>query len=278
MSIYWYQNQFLPKEEIRVSPDDRGYFFGDGIYEMFRIYGGQLYEAELHYERLQKSAAGVRIPLPYSVDELHMRLNELVERNSLTEGTLYIQITRGIAPRNHLFPKEGSPVVMAHCNPMKRPVTQMETGVRAVTAEDIRWRHCDYKTLNLLANVLAKQEAVDRGADDAILHRDGLVTECSASNVMIVLSGRLITHPADKRILHGVTRAVVLRLAAASEIPVEERPFTLSELRDADEVFQTGTTIEVMPIVNVDGHPIGDGSPGPVTRRLQRDFESTLPS
>jgi D-alanine transaminase len=278
MSIYWYQNQFLPKEEIRVSPEDRGYFFGDGVYEMFRIYGGQLYEAELHYERLQKSAAGVRIPLPYSVDELHMRLKQLIERNSLTEGTLYIQITRGIAPRNHLFPKESSPVVMAHCNPMKRPVTQMETGVRAVTAEDIRWQHCDYKTLNLLANVLAKQEAVDRGADDAILHRDGLVTECSASNVMIVSSGRLITHPADNRILHGITRSVVLRLAAASEIPVEERPFTLSELRDADEVFQTGTTIEVMPIVNVDEQPIGDGSPGPVTRRLQRDFESTLPS
>lgn len=277
MSIYWYQDQYIPKEEVRVSPDDRGYLFGDGVYEMFRVYDGKLYEPELHFERLVRSAAGVRIPLPYRLDELHRRLIELVRRNSLLEGTLYVQISRGTAPRNHLFPKDAAPVIMAYCNEWKRPIAQMETGYRTVTMEDIRWLHCDYKTLNLLPNVLAKQEAVDRGADDAILHRDGIVTECSASNVMIVSKGRLITHPANHLILHGITRAVVLRLAAAAAIPVEERAFTLDELHAADEVFQTGTTIEIMPVISIDGQPVGEGFPGPMTRRLQGDFEATLP-
>ncbi|TJY44518.1 D-amino-acid transaminase [Cohnella pontilimi] len=276
MSIYWVQGEFWPKEEIRVSPDDRGYLFGDGVYEMFRVYGGKLYEPKLHFERLERSAAGIRIPMPYSADELHERLRELIRRNNLQEGTVYIQITRGTAPRNHLFPKDSAPVTMAYCNELKRPLAQMEAGIRAVTVNDIRWLHCDYKTLNLLPNVLAKQEAVDRGGDDAILHRGEVVTECSASNVMIVSQGRLITHPANHLILHGVTRAVTLRLAAAAGIPVEERTFTLDELRAAEEVFQTGTTIEVMPVVMIDGQRVGDGQPGPVTRRLQKHFEATL--
>lgn len=274
--LYWFQDQWLTKEEVRVSPEDRGYYFGDGIYEVFRVYGGRLYEAEAHFERLRRSAEGIRIPLPYTLEVFERKLEELIRRSTLQDGTVYLQITRGEAPRNHLFPGEARPVVMAFSADAPRPRSITSSGVRAVTAEDTRWLHCDYKTLNLLANVLARQNAVDNGADDVILHRGGTVTESSAANVMIVRAGRLVTHPANNLILHGITRAVVLRLAEAAGIPAEERPFSLEELFDADEAFLTGTTIEIAPILSVDGKPVGSGQPGPVTRRLQEAFEDTI--
>ncbi len=276
--IYWYRNEWLPAEEVRVSPEDRGYYFGDGVYEVLRVYAGQLFETGRHLARLKKSAEGVRLPLPYPEAELESILKELIRRNGLREGTVYLQITRGAAPRSHLFPKDAGPVAMAYTTEVKRPLSAMEKGYSAITAEDVRWLRCDMKTLNLLANVLAKQEAAEKGADDAILHRGSIVTESSASNVMIVKDGRLATHPADNLILHGVTRAVVLRLAAEAEIPVEERAFTVDELLAADEVLLTGTTIEVMPVTVVDGQTIGSGRPGPVTRRLQREFAAVIPT
>ncbi|WP_123040996.1 D-amino-acid transaminase [Cohnella candidum] len=274
--IYWYQDRWLPAEEVRISPDDRGYYFGDGVYEVFRVYGGALFEADAHLARLQASADGIRIRLPHDLETLKSRLEELVRRNGLQEGTVYLQVTRGTAPRAHLFPPAAEPVTLAYCTEVKRPLAAMQAGCAAVTAEDIRWLHCNYKTLNLLANVLAKQDAADRGAADAILHRGGIVTESSASNVMIVSDGKLVTHPANNLILHGITRAVVLRLAHASAIPVEERPFTLAELRAADEAFLTGTTIEILPVISVDGSPVGAGKPGPVTRQLQEQFERAI--
>lgn len=274
--MYWYQNRFLPPEEVRISPEDRGYYFGDGVYEVFRVYGGRLFEPGLHLERLKRSAAGIRMELPYDEEGWRRNLDELITRSLLKEGTVYLQITRGTAPRNHLFPKEAEPVVMAYSHEVARPAAAMEAGVAAITLEDTRWLHCDYKTLNLLANVIAKQTAADRGAADAILHRGGIVTESSASNVMIVSGGRLITHPANHLILHGVTRAVVLKLAAQAEIPVLEQAFTVDELLEADEVLLTGTTIEITPVVRVDDRPIGSGIPGPLTRRLQREFEALI--
>ncbi|MBW5445418.1 D-amino-acid transaminase [Cohnella sp. CFH 77786] len=274
--MYWYQDRWLPADEVRISPEDRGYYFGDGVYEVFRVYGGKLFEADAHFARLEKSAAGIRIRLPHSTEVLKRRMEELVRRNGLQEGTVYLQITRGEAPRSHLFPRDADPVAMAYCTETKRPIAAMQTGYKAITAEDVRWLHCDYKTLNLLANVLAKQEAADRGADDAVLHRGGTVTESSASNVMIVKDGSLITHPANHLILHGITRAVVLRLAARAEIPTEERSFSVHELLAADEVLLTGTTIEVMPVIEVDGRTVGTGVPGPVTRRLQQEFERVI--
>jgi D-alanine transaminase len=275
---YWYEDRWMSAEEVRISPEDRGYYFGDGVYEVFRVYAGQLYEAEAHFARLEASAAGVRIPLPYPVDVLQERLQELVRRNPLADGTVYLQITRGKAPRNHLFPKQGEPVSMAFCQAVPRPLDAMRRGYRLVSVPDVRWLNCHFKTLNLLANVLAKQQAADQGADDAVLHRNGIVTECSASNIMIVSAGQLLTHPANHLILHGVTRGVVLRLAEQSGIPTLEREFSLEELLSAEEVFLTGTTLEVMPVTHVDDHPIGTGEPGRITNRLQQAFESTLPS
>lgn len=275
-SIYWYDNAFLPEEDVRISPHDRGYNFGDGIYEVFRVYGGNIFEAEAHFERLRLSAAGLKLALPWGLDGLRTVLIELVERNALQEGIVYLQITRGTAPRNHLFPTGAAPVALAYTREIARPVQAMEQGIPVVTLEDIRWLHCNYKTLNLLANVLAKQEAADRGAADAVLHRDGIVTESSASNVMIVKDGVVLTHPADNLILHGITRAVTLRLAQAAEIPSDERPFTLDELYAADEAFVTGTTVEITPIVSIDGRKVGSGEPGPITRRLQREFAAAI--
>lgn len=274
--MYLYQDEFYEKENVLISPDDRGYYFGDGVYEVFRVYNGRLFEAEGHYRRLEKSARDVRIPLPYSIERLDELLNRLIKVNNLAEGTVYMQITRGAAPRTHPFPKQTEPILMAYCTEMARPLQTMEQGITAITADDIRWLRCDLKTLNLLPNVLAKQNALDQGVNEVILHRSGVVTECSASNLFIVSQGELRTHPADNLILHGITRAVVLRLAHEAGIPAREAAFTLDDLRSADETFITGTTTEITSVVAVDRAPVGQGVPGPVTRKLQQSFSELV--
>jgi D-alanine transaminase len=274
--LYLYQQRFITKEEVSISPDDRGYYFGDGIYEVFRVYNGELFEAEGHYRRLKLSSADTRINLPYSIQELNEKLIELIQLNHLREGTVYMQVTRGSAPRSHPFPQYAEPVLMAFCNELKRPLHTMEQGITAVTTDDIRWLRCDLKTLNLLPNVMAKQQALDRCAGEVIWHRDGVITECSASNFMLVTNRQLWTHPANHLILHGITRDVVLRLARKLEIEVHEAPFTLDDLKSAEEAFITGTTVEVTPVISVDDRSIGQGSAGPVTRRLQRAFSEYI--
>ncbi|RKN64453.1 D-amino-acid transaminase [Paenibacillus ginsengarvi] len=277
--MIWMDDRFMPESEASVSYLDRGYCFGDGIYEMIRVYGGRLYEPSAHYERLERSAAEIKLSLPYPIEEINRIVLELLKRERLEEGTVYMQITRGVAPRAHGFPAPGTkPVLMAYCGAVKRPVEAMAAGISAITRPDVRWLRCDIKSLNLLGSVLAKQEAVEAGADDVILHRDGIITECSASNLMIVKDGVLLTHPANHLILNGITRAVVLELARKLNIPAIERPFTLQELTAADEAFLTSTIMEVMPIVRIDGSPVGDGLPGSITRKLQRAFEDTIPS
>ncbi|CAM3765732.1 aminotransferase class IV [Marinicrinis lubricantis] len=189
-----------------------------------------------------------------------------------------MQITRGPAPRSHLFPKETKPTLIGYCTSLSRPLQLQTNGMTAVTIPDIRWLQCDIKSLNLLPNTLAKQEAADAGAEEAILHRDGIVTECSASNLMMVRNGIIHTHPANHLILHGITREIVLRLAAEEGITIIEEPFHLGDLRTADELFITSTTVEIASIVEVDGYVIGGGIPGPLTRKLQQLFESKIQS
>lgn len=270
---YLQQNRIIDKSQATVDPDDRGYYFGDGIYEVFRIHNGQLLESEAHMLRLERSAQSLRLPLPYPADEILTMLHLLLEADPVETGILYMQITRGSAPRSHGFPPEGTPSILsAYCKPLPRPMEKLDNGIRAVTVPDIRWLRCDIKTLNLLGNVLAKQEAADQQADEAILHRDGTVTECSSSNLMMVQNGVVHTHPANNLILHGVTRSVVLGQAHKLSITVVEEPFTLEMLREADEVFMTGTTSEVTPVIAIDGQLVGDGKPGTVTRRLQQEY------
>jgi D-alanine transaminase len=200
---------------------------------------------------------------------------KLLEEDPVEEGILYLQITRGAAPRGHAFPPEGTqPVLTAYCKPHPRNRDKITGGIRIVSVPDIRWLRCDIKTLNLLGNVLAKQEAVEQGADEAVLHRSGTVTECSSSNIMMVKDGTLWTHPADNLILPGITRQVVLEQARTLGIPVQEAVFSLEELYSADEVLITGTTTEVTPVILIDETPIAGGQPGPITRQLQREYQT----
>jgi len=272
-----YRDKIMDDADVRISPLDRGYYFGDGIYEVLRIYNGRFYALEKHMSRLERSLEVVRIPLPYPMERLARMLEELRTASGVREGSLYLQITRGEAHRSHSFPKSCVPVLTAWCDGFPRPVDVIHGGIEVVTVADIRWLRCDVKSLNLLPNVLAKQEAKEKGADEAVLHRNGTVTECSSGNLMIVKGTTVYTHPADHLILPGVTRAVTIELASALKIPLIEEEFTLSELMEADEVFATGTTVEVCPVRTVDGRKIGDGKPGPVTKRLQTAFEKTIP-
>lgn len=269
-------DRLIPRSEAKVDIEDRGYQFGDGIYEVIRVYGGKTFYLEDHLLRLEKSAREIRLPLPWDVQLLTERINRLVEANRLQDGTIYMQITRGAAPRNHAFPEKTEPVLVAYTAEAPRPAAMLKDGIRTCTLQDIRWLRCDIKSLNLLGAVLAKQEALERGCKEAILVRDGTVTEGSASNVFMVKNGILYTHPANNLILHGITRAIVLKCAEETGISVKEEAFSVDSLYNADEVFITGTTVEVCPVTHIDDRKIGEGAPGPLTRRLQQAFDGKI--
>lgn len=259
-----------------VSFEDRGYLFGDGIYEVVRIYNGKFFTLNEHLQRLSDNARKIKLQIPITLDQLSNQLHKLIEIENIIDGIVYIQVTRGVAPRVHYFHPEAKPVLFAYCSHFPRPVKEMENGVKTILYEDIRWLRCDIKSINLLGNVLAKQEAKESGAFEAILHRGDVVTEGSSSNIWMVKNGVLYTHPATNLILNGITRQVVLNLASDCNINVQQTPFTISELLEADEVFLTSTTSEVMPIIQVGEYTIGSGRPGEITRKLQAEFERKI--
>ncbi|WP_153730702.1 D-amino-acid transaminase [Sporosarcina obsidiansis] len=270
--------EFLAIEEVKLSVDDRGYVFGDGVYEVIKVYDGVLFTAQEHLERLIESAAKIRMVLPYTVEQLIEIAEQLVQQNNLTVGHIYLQVTRGVAPRAHQFPNEFvSPVVIGYTVENPRPFAQLEMGAAMKSVEDMRWLRCDIKSLNLLGNVLAKQEAVESNCQEALFVRDGLVREGSASNVFGIKDGVLHTHPANHFILNGITRRVVLQLASELSIPVKEKEFTLTEALEMDEFFFTSTNAEITPVVTIDRQLIGEGVPGPLTRKLQKAFDAQLP-
>ncbi|OIK09354.1 D-amino-acid transaminase [Bacillus sp. MUM 13] len=264
------------RKEIRLDVDDRGYQFGDGIYEVIRIYNGTMFAAEEHLTRLLDSAKKIRISVPYTVAEMAEQLNRLIKEDGIAFGTLYMQFTRGVSARNHAFPgPETNPVYIAYTKNVEYK-GKAAAGVKALTEDDIRWLRCDIKSLNLLGNILAKQKASESGCFEAILHRSGRVTEGSSSNVSIVSNGTVLTHPSDNFILNGISRQVMLKLCKENGIPFEEKPFTLDELLNADEVFLTGTTIEVAPVAEIDGKAIGSRKIGKITGKLQQLFEEEI--
>ncbi len=259
--------------EACVSVEDRGFLFADGIYEVVRCYAGRFFELDRHLARLERSAREIRLGLPLSRDELRLVAQELLRRTGLLDCSLYLQATRGVAPRNHAFPVGVTPTLFAMLQPAPSPDPALaERGGAAVTVPDERWGRCDIKAVGLLPNILAKQKAVEAGAQEAIFIRDGLVTEGSASNVFAVLDGVLWTHPQDRRILGGITREVTLELAREQGVPVREEAITQNMLWQAQELFCTGTVAEFLPVVRLDGQPVGDGRPGPVCRRLAAAF------
>jgi D-alanine transaminase len=263
----------VSRENAVVDIEDRGYQFGDGIYEVIRVYKGTTFTMDEHITRLERSAKEIQLALPYPVEELKNRLKELLSLNPLQDGIIYLQISRGVAPRNHGFPAPAVPAqLIAYTKEMERPNTQLNDGAHTILIEDIRWLRCDVKSLNLLGNVLAKQKATDANCFEAIQHRGQVITEGSSTNVFMVQDGLIYTHPATNLILNGITRVKVLELCEELELTVKEETFTIEQLLEADEVFITSTTNEVMPIIKVNEHEIGPGIPGPITIKLQQAF------
>ena len=279
MSIVYLNGQFLPKDEAKISPDDRGFLLADGVYEVTPFYEGAPFCLDRHLTRLEQGLSWMRIQQP--VDGLEDVQRRLILENGLESAATsltYIQITPGAAPRTHYFPVDPvEATVYAYAKAWDRPSPERwSKGFTVATVPDQRWSRVDVKTICLLPNVLAFQDAIEAGADDALLVRDGVAIEGAHMNFWGVFDGVLVTHPTTNQILPGITRGVVLDLAAADGIPVEQRPIQVEELGGAEELFFTGTTGEVRPCVRVDDAAVGDGGVGPITRRLSELFRAEV--
>jgi D-alanine transaminase len=280
MANVYLNGEYLPLEQARIPVLDRGFLFGDGVYEVIPAYGGRLFRLDEHLERLDNSLRTIRIDPPHE----HGRWREILQRlvaGGEGDQSVYLQVTRGAHhKRDHAIPPGLTPTVFAMATPIPPPDPAIaERGVQAVTREDIRWHRCDIKAVTLLAAVLLRQEAAEEGAIEAILVRDDLATEGAASNLFIVLDGVIVTPPKGADLLPGITRDLVLELAAEHGLAHREGPITRRELAQADEVWLTSSTREVMPVTRLDGSPVGDGRPGPVWRRvvgLYRDYKARL--
>jgi D-alanine transaminase len=275
VSTVYLNGKYLPKAEAAVSVEDRGFLLGDGVYEVVPFYEGVPFFMDRHLDRLRYSLSEVRIDFDAaSVADIARRLVTLNQLDQADRSIVYVQVTRGVAPRTHYFPETPvPPTVFGYAKAWTRPADAVwGRGFTAITVPDRRWMRVDIKTINLLPNALAFQAAKDAGVDDAILVRDGVAIEGAHQNFWGVFDGTVVTHPQTNLILSGITRGVVLEVARAEGIPVAERPIQLEELAAADELFFTGATGEVRPCVQVDGKPIGDGSVGPVTRALSNAF------
>lgn len=265
--------KLVDEQDANVPYNDRGYVFGDGIYEYIRVYNNNVFTAREHFERLLRSAKEIGLELKYNVDELTELIQELLSTNSIVNGGVYIQVTRGAAPRDHAFPTPSVEAnIMAFTKSYDRPYKLLEEGINAITTEDIRWLRCDIKSLNLLGNVLAKEYATKYNAQEAIQHRGDIVTEGSSSNVYAIKDGEIYTHPVNNYILNGITRMVIKSVAEDKGIPFNEEVFTLDFLKNADEIIVSSTSIEVMPVVKLDGENVGDGKVGSITKSLQEGF------
>lgn len=274
MQVYL-NGAFMDMSAAVVPVDDRGFLFADGCYDVIRAYPGGMFLPEAHAERLRTGLAALRIDTA-PVDALLPVAEQLIDLNGLRgkDATVYAQVTRGVAPRKHAFPPAGTaPTVFYAAKPFKRyPDTHFTEGVPAITVPDVRWSRCDIKSIALLPNVLANEAAHAGDAFEALFVRDGVIIEGSHSNVFAVIDGTVITYPPCNYILTGITRNFVIGLAAEFGIPVQERPIYVEQLDRVDELFLTGTTTDVMPVVSLDGRQVGNGRPGPVTRRLVEEM------
>lgn len=268
--IVYVNGSYVPEDEATISIFDRGFIFADGIYEVSAVLGGKLVDAEAHLGRLARSCGEIQLPLPWSTAELVEIHKELIRRNNLVEGGVYLQVTRGAADREFTFPANATPTLVMFTqarqlddNPLAR------TGAKVVSCEDIRWDRRDIKSVGLLAQVLAKQFAASQGAQEAWMLDKGVVTEGASSTSWIVKGKTLISRPLSNAVLPGITRRAVLAFLKESDFTFEERAFTLAEALEADEAFYTSANAFVMPIIEIDGQRIGGGQPGPATRRLR---------
>jgi len=272
--IVYVNGAFVAEGDAKISVFDRGFLFADGVYEVSTVIDGRLLDNEAHLARLDRSLTELEMPRPASDAEIVAIQEELVARNNLTEGVVYLQVTRGAADRDFAYPKDAAPSLVMFTQ--SRPVIdnpKVATGISVITVPDIRWRRRDIKTVGLLPASMAKQAALGAGCDDAWFVEDGYVTEGSSNNAFIVTNdGTVVTRDLSNDILHGITRAAILRLANEDKVVIEERPFTLDEALAAREAFITSASTFLMPVVKIDGHVIGDGTPGPISKTLRQHY------
>jgi D-alanine transaminase len=273
--IAYVAGQYLPHRQAAVHIEDRGYQFADGVYEVVAVVGGSLVDEEPHLTRLKRSLGELRIRPPMSDAALKIVMREVIRRNSVDNGIIYLQVTRGAAPREHAFPKAAKPMLVATARRTRPPDPRLgEEGIAVITIPDIRWQRCDIKSVALIANVLGKQQAREAGAYEAWqVDSDGQVTEGTSTNAWIVTADDIVvTRAADNAILKGVTRLAVLDIIRSDGYALVERPFTVAEAKAAREAFLTSTTAELLPVVRIDRAPVADGKPGPLSRKLRAAY------
>lgn len=275
--IVFVNGEYLPQQDAKISVFDRGYLFGDGVYEVIPVIQGKLVDEDYGVERLRRSLAEIEIAWPCSEAEYRQMLRELIARNELEEGMVYVQVTRGIAERDFAYPKDVKPSLMAY--PTHKKILQSplaETGVSVVTVEDLRWKRRDIKSLNLLGQCMAKQQAAKQGAFEAWMTEDGFVTEGASSSAYIVKDGTVITRALSNSILPGIRRRVLVEMAEKGGFKLEQRAFTVAEAKAADEAFLSNASSLVLPIVSIDGQTVANGKPGALTRDLRKRYIAAL--
>jgi len=268
--IVYLNGEYLPADEAKISVFDRGFIFGDGVYEVVPVFLGKLVDKQYFYERLDRSLNELGIAWPCSKEEYGQVMEELIGRNSLEEGVVYSQVTRGVAEREFQFPENTPPTFMAFTTPMEllnNPAAK--TGIKVITTPDLRWKRRDIKSINLLGQCMAKQDAVSKGGKEGWMVEDGVVTEGVSSSAYIVKDGKVITRPLSNSILPGIRRRTLLELAERAGIQIEQRLFTVDEALGADEAFISSATTMALGVVEIDGNQIGDGTPGPVTLKMR---------
>lgn len=271
--------RLLPIEQAYIPVLDRGFIFGDGVYEVIPVYSGRPFRLQEHLRRLDQSLVAIRLANPYNAQTWEKLIHELLVPNMACSAdyqdiSLYLQVTRGAAPRDHAFPRDVSPTVFMMCSPLVVPSkAQCESGVAAISASDIRWDRCDIKAVSLLANVLLRQLAVDAGAVETVLFRDGILTEGAVSNIFAVENGVILAPPKDRHMLPGITYDLILELADTNDIPLEVGYFAEARIRAADELWTTSSAREVLAITTLDGQPVGSGRPGPVFWRMHGIYQ-----
>jgi len=272
--IVYLNGEFMPLEDARIPVLDRGFIFGDGVYEVIPVYSRHPFRLPEHLRRLQHSLESIRLANPLNDGEWTRLMREIVARNAGEDQYIYLQVTRGVARRDHAFPKGAKPTIFMMTSPLVTPpAEQVKQGVMAITANDFRWLRCDVKSVSLLANCLLRQQAVDAGAVEMILFRDGYLTEGSASNVFAVSKGHLLAPPKNHLVLPGITYDVVLELAQSNGIACEIREVAEAEVRQADEIWVTSSTKEVLAVTQLDGKPVGKGVPGPLFQRIHELYQ-----
>jgi D-alanine transaminase len=266
--------EFLDAETAKVSVFDRGFLLGDGVYEVIPVYNGHCFRLDDHLARLQQSLDGIRLTNPYDNDNWTQVINQLIEKNGGGDQSLYFQVTRGAAPRDHLFPKGVEPTVFIMSNPLKAvPQQYKDKGIKAITVPDIRWKNCHIKAISLLPNSLMKQQADDAGAQEALLIKDGFLTEGAASNAYVIINGDIYTAPKDEKVLPGITREVVQQLCQQAGFNFIEQAATQAQLTQADEIWVSSSTKEVLAVTELDGQAVGKGQPGSMWQKIDALYQ-----